>query len=216
MDKNRYRAWVGNPKNWGLLAAHQFSVLTSLGLKSNHKLLDIGCGSLRGGRLFISYLEKGNYYGIEPVKEILDQAIEKELGYEFINKRQPSFDYNKDADLSIFSKMFDFILAHSVLIHAPKTWIEVCFKETRKVLKPNGKFVATVIFTEKDSGETDWNYPQARYHTKDTIRKLAKQANLELEITEIEHVAKDAMHSWIVLTHDKSQRSSTLRDLRGE
>ncbi len=39
-------------------------------------MLDIGCGNLRGGRLFIDYLDAGNYYGIDISPEILVAALD--------------------------------------------------------------------------------------------------------------------------------------------
>ena len=193
------KRWVGKRNVWDLYAAHQFNVLTSLGLREYHVLLDIGCGSLRGGRLFISYLEPRNYYGIEPEKNIISGIIKDEMGEEYINKRRPFFDYNKDANLSIFNKKFDFILAHSVLIHAPKSWIKTCFKEVKRVLRPDGKFVATITFAEKDSEETNWKYSDTRHFTRKTIGELAKQSGLKLEITKIIHPTK--RDTWIILTH---------------
>src|SRR5690242_11872125 len=61
-----YRSFVGPPERYDLLAALQFNLLTSLGLREYHSLLDIGCGSLRAGRLFMTYLLPGNYCGVEP------------------------------------------------------------------------------------------------------------------------------------------------------
>src|SRR5438128_572554 len=49
-----------------LAAAFQFNLLTRLGLREEDYLLDIGCGALRAGRLFITYLLPGRYFGVEP------------------------------------------------------------------------------------------------------------------------------------------------------
>jgi hypothetical protein len=37
-----YREFVGWPEGWDILSAMQFNLLTYLGLKENHDLLDIG------------------------------------------------------------------------------------------------------------------------------------------------------------------------------
>src|SRR5271169_3068223 len=75
-----YRAYVGPPEDYDLISAMTFNLLTSLGLRQNHALLDIGCGSLRCGRLFIPYLNAGNYTGIEPNQWLIDEGIRREVG----------------------------------------------------------------------------------------------------------------------------------------
>jgi hypothetical protein len=46
-----YRAYVGWPVNFDLVAAMTFNLLTTIGLRQHHTLLDVGCGSLRSGRV---------------------------------------------------------------------------------------------------------------------------------------------------------------------
>ena len=57
---SHYRAYVGPPGDYDRIAAMTFNLLTAVGLRQQHKVLDIGCGSLRVGRLLIPYLNKGN------------------------------------------------------------------------------------------------------------------------------------------------------------
>ena len=54
----QYRAYVGPPEDYDLIAAMVFNLLTTLGLRQHHSVLDIGCGSLRIGRLLIPYLNR--------------------------------------------------------------------------------------------------------------------------------------------------------------
>ena len=90
-SKINHRRFVGPNWRWDVVAANQFNLLTFAGLRKEHKLLDFGCGSLRAGRLFIPYLEPNCYYGIEPNKWLIDEAIEKEFGdYDLINLKNPS------------------------------------------------------------------------------------------------------------------------------
>ena len=56
--------------------------LDRLELDGDERVLDIGCGSLRAGRLFIPYLLPGHYYGLEPEKWVVDEAIKNEIGEE--------------------------------------------------------------------------------------------------------------------------------------
>jgi len=75
-----YRAYVGPPEDYDLIAAMTFSLLTTLGLRQHHSLLDVGCGSLRIGRLLIPYLNRGKYFGIEPAEWLVAEGIKQELG----------------------------------------------------------------------------------------------------------------------------------------
>src|SRR5260370_6583473 len=49
---SHYRAYVGLPDDYDLSAAGAFQLLRLLGLRQHHRLVDVGCGSLRCRRLF--------------------------------------------------------------------------------------------------------------------------------------------------------------------
>ena len=106
-----YRTAVGPPELYDVMGAHQFCVLISEGLRDYHKLLDIGCGSLRGGRLFIPYLSVGNYYGVEPKKNLIHYGVVNELGWDILEVKQPKFYNIGMGDIFRFDTKFDFILA---------------------------------------------------------------------------------------------------------
>lgn len=55
------RGYVGGL--WHELGELQFRFLVDQGLRPEHVLLDIACGSLRGGVRFVPYLNPGNYLG---------------------------------------------------------------------------------------------------------------------------------------------------------
>ena len=78
------------------MGATEFRLLTSLGLSLNNNLLDFGCGSLRSGKLFIPYLDAGNYYGQEPNQWLIDDGIKYELGKDILNKKKPNFSNRDD------------------------------------------------------------------------------------------------------------------------
>ena len=59
-----YRAFVGDTQTYDVFSHMQFSLMTLLGLRETHTLLDIGCGSLRAGKLFLMYLLPDCCFGI--------------------------------------------------------------------------------------------------------------------------------------------------------
>ena len=59
----KHRELVGS--FWQEIGTLQFEFLCDQGLSKKDKLLDVGCGALRGGIHFIKYLNDGNYTGID-------------------------------------------------------------------------------------------------------------------------------------------------------
>jgi hypothetical protein len=47
LSSHQYRAWVGPPEDYDLIASIQVSLLLSCRLREAHRLLDVGCGSFR-------------------------------------------------------------------------------------------------------------------------------------------------------------------------
>ena len=96
IGSHHYRAYVGPPDKYDIIGASQFNLMTSLGLRENHFLLDIGCGSLRGGRLFIPYLLSNHYYGIEPEEWLVQEGIKQNLGNDILKIKSPKFSFEKN------------------------------------------------------------------------------------------------------------------------
>jgi SAM-dependent methyltransferase len=142
--KMKHRQGVGNPEHYDILGALQFNLLVKYGLREHHTLLDIGCGNLRAGRLFIVYLKSNKYYGLEPNEWMVKQAIDQELGNSLITLKQPYFTYNEDFDFSDFKNTkFDFVNCHSIFSHATKDQIKKCIKEVKKYTKKGSRFFFT-------------------------------------------------------------------------
>ena len=114
----QYRAYVGPPEDYDLIAAMTFNLLTTLGLRQHHSLLDIGCGSLRIGRLLIPYLNRGKYFGVEPNEWLVDEGIRRELGETLVQIKRPTFFFSDSPDTIAQAKIaFDFALAQSIFSH---------------------------------------------------------------------------------------------------
>jgi hypothetical protein len=78
-----------------LIAAMTFNLLTTLGLRQHHSLLDVGCGSLRIGRLLIPYLNQGKYFGVEPNEWLVKEGIKRELGEALLQIKRPTFFFSR-------------------------------------------------------------------------------------------------------------------------
>ena len=176
-----YRSYVGWPDKYDLIGATQFIVLVGLGLRQEHYLLDIGCGSLRAGRLFIPYLLPDRYCGIEPNRWLVEDGLKWEIGAELAALRRPRFEYNEQFDCRAFQSTFDFLIAHSIFTHASRSQIETCCRNVKACLAPQGVFVATYFLGESDYTGDKWAYPDAVKYRQRTLQELAQKAGLVSE-----------------------------------
>src|SRR6185436_21166804 len=87
---------------WEEVGALQFAYLKGRGLLPSHRLLDIGCGALRGGLHFIRYLDTGNYYGMD-VNASLIEAGRRELDEANLADRTPHLLVTDGFELSPFA-----------------------------------------------------------------------------------------------------------------
>jgi hypothetical protein len=174
-----YRAYVGNPTEFDLMAAYQFQYMIRFGLREHHTLLDIGCGSLRGGKLFIPYLLPGCYFGIEPNAWLVECGIDRELGLSILEVKAPTFLIDDAFTCSAFERTFDFVLAHSVFSHASTAQIRRCLSEVRQCLGPASVFAATYVPGTTSCEGTEWLYPATSTYALATIRELAQEQGLE-------------------------------------
>lgn len=127
---------------WEQMGALQFDFLVQQGLRPEHSLLDVGCGSLRAGVKFLPYLKSGHYYGIDINHEILDAArmvVERER----LQHTAPTLVQMDDFDFASLGRSFDFALAQSVFTHVPLNSIIRCLMNIDRVLVPGGRFFAT-------------------------------------------------------------------------
>ena len=178
---------MGWPDGWDILSAMQFNCLTFLGLREHHYLLDIGCGSLRTGRLLIPYLLPGHYFGIEPEKWLIKEGIKNECGADLIKIKAPVFSNDRDFTCTQFGQKFDFILAHSIFTHAPRSQIRRCISEVKKCMKPTSIFVATFLKGDNDYLGSEWSYPACIEYTLETMKKMVGEFGLRCNPVEWHH-----------------------------
>ena len=199
-----HRKFVGPPEKYDLASAGQFSLLTALGLREENTLLDIGCGSLRGGRLFITYLKPGKYFGIEPEQWLIDQGIDTEMGRDLVALKKPSFNNDANFTLSSFGRKFDFMLAQSIFSHATQTQIRRCLSEAKKALEPDGIFAATFFPGDANYEGTEWVYPGCVYYTLEYFTTLATDEGLACKPLNWTHTNQQ---KWVALTHPEHAAS---------
>jgi SAM-dependent methyltransferase len=149
VDPDWHRKAVGGL--WDEIGHLQFEFLVARGLRPEHCLLDVGCGSLRGGIHFIRYLETGHYYGIDKNKATLESGRKIELERFGLAHKRPVLAHMENFEVTEFGRQFDFALAQSLFTHIPLEVISVCLENVGRVLAPGGRFYAT--FNEARAGE---------------------------------------------------------------
>jgi SAM-dependent methyltransferase len=183
-----YRAYVGPPEDYDLIGAMTFNLLTTLGLRQHHTLADIGCGSLRAGRLFIPYLNAGKYVGIEPNQWLVEEGIRREVGGDMIRIKQPRFYYaSSPAVLEGTGLTIDFAVAQSIFSHCGLDLIRAWLDGLSPFLAPTGALAATFLFADQDFSGTGWVYPDCVSFTLDTVKNAAAAAGLRCEVLDWWH-----------------------------
>jgi len=155
----------------------QIKFLKHVGLMPKDYLLDIGCGTLVGGIPIIHYLEKGHYYGIESRPNVLEEA-KKELLESKLTDRMPVL-LSEDISLVNLDRKFDYVWAHSVLIHFTNEKLEDCFEFVSSNLSEQGKFYANVnIGNRKDDS---WQGFPVMWRTLDFYKEMGSSHGLTVK-----------------------------------
>jgi cyclopropane fatty-acyl-phospholipid synthase-like methyltransferase len=164
---------------WDTVGPLQCDFLVEQGLEPGHRMLDIGCGTLRGGRFFIRHLDPGRYTGMDISTQALDFAREliEEKG---LADRVPKLVLNEDLRLNfeeLAGQQFDVLLAQSVFTHLQTDQIDECFANLPAVMAPGARFYFTfreATDFEQQEGK-DFRQPYSLYV------EIAERRGFELE-----------------------------------
>ena len=191
-----YRAYVGPEDQYDFMGATQFRLLCTLGLRAHHHVLDIGCGSLRAGRLLIPYLQPGGYFGIEPNAYLIEAAFDQELGADIRRIKQPTFAHV--ADFSIpFDGPFDIIVAQSIYSHTGLPLLRRSVAAIADKLAPDGMALVTIVEGPGRAQAAQWHYPDNVTTRPGDLRAAARAAGLRAHRLPWFHPRQ----AWYLLSH---------------
>lgn len=148
----RRHSLVGPARLWQLKRGFQIDFLKRVGLRPEHRVLDIGCGTLRGGLPIIEYLESGHYCGIELRWNVLSQGI-KELRDTRLTDKNPRLIAMTDISDVALGTEFDFIWAFSVLIHMTDEILADTLQVVSSHLADEGACYANVNIGSRRDGQ---------------------------------------------------------------
>ena len=171
-------AMVGPPDLWKLKRDFQIQFLKTMKLRPEHYVLDMGCGTLRGGIPLISYLHVSHYYGVEVREEALSEG-RKELCDAGLEYKRPILMHVTDISNLSIDKKFDFIWGFSVLIHMGDEILDAALGFANEHLKRDGRFYANVNLGKDEDG--DWQgFPVVR-RTLEFYKKACAKNGLEVK-----------------------------------
>jgi len=194
INNKMHRSFVGGL--WEEVGLLQFNFLKSQGLLPTHKLLDIGCGCMRGGVHYVSYLESGNYYGLD-VNESLIQAGTFEIKDAKLEGKCPTLLIDDQFRLGKFGESFDFMVSVSLFTHLPMNIIIRCLCMVRKNLRSDGIYFSTFFQSPTSAnleklthqpGGVVTNYDADPFHySLEEISWMAGIAGLKVRLIDWEH-----------------------------
>ncbi|WP_340562392.1 class I SAM-dependent methyltransferase [Streptomyces sp. GSL17-111] len=179
-------------ERWLALGDMQFDYLVRHGLSPDDRMLEIGCGNLRAGRLFIAYLNPAHYHGMDISPEILLSARET-LVRHGLQAKLPCLTLVDDLRLAhLPDGHFTVVHAHSVFSHSPVQVIDECLKHVGRVLAPGGFFDFTY---NRTLGAEHQVLREDFYYRTETLVRLAESHGLTAR----------PMDDWEELPHQQSK-----------
>jgi cyclopropane fatty-acyl-phospholipid synthase-like methyltransferase len=126
--------------------------LEKMGLKPEHKLLDLGAGSLRSGLAVVPYLISNNYYAVDINRYLLEDGYKYEIIANNLDDKLPlnNIKITDDFNAEDFDVKFDYVWSFSLWTHLDLNNCDKCLKELSKVLKP-GSIYLTTCFVVSDN-----------------------------------------------------------------
>ncbi|MFO1539759.1 MAG: hypothetical protein ACKOTZ_04830 [Chloroflexota bacterium] len=129
--------------HWDEIGRLQLAFMREEGLRPDHTLLDIACGSLRGGVHFIPYLEPGHYLWLDRERRLIELGCEQELGAALVAERRPEFVVSDRFAFHRFSRRPDLSIAQSLFTHLDPDDLTLCLGNLRAFVAPGHRLMAT-------------------------------------------------------------------------
>jgi len=174
-----HREFVGGL--WDEIGQLQFGFMVDHGLGPEHVFLDVACGSLRGGRHFICYLEPGHCLGIDKSEELVRSGLEEEVGEQLVAERAPEIVISDRFEFSRLSKRPDFALAQSLFTHLTVSDIRRCLSNLRR-FADDCRFYATFFeVAEPVENEHRSHSRLMFYYTAEEMARMGAEAGWEAQ-----------------------------------
>lgn len=167
----KHRDYVGG--HWDEIGSLGFEFLVDNGLTPDDVVVDLGCGALRIGRHLISYLDDGNYLGIDHNEWLIKAAIDSELPQ---GPGKSEFVVSGDFEVDKFTKTATVGIAQSLFTHMTADEIDACLSRVFG-WSPDMVLYATWHICETprehpERGHDEWGF----HYTVEEIKAMADRA----------------------------------------
>jgi hypothetical protein len=122
-----------------------FAFLRSHGLRPEHTLLEVGCGSLSAASRLLPYMRPSFYWGYEKSIDLYIAGAQIELPRLGLRAELGHFMVNDDFDFSEAPHDFQFGIASSLFRRLSLNSVARCIAAVVKRLTPDGRFYATWV-----------------------------------------------------------------------
>lgn len=177
IEQLRHRGYVGKELWYHTMGRRQFEFLVGQNLQRSDVLCDIGCGSLRGGHLFIEHLDAGNYLGLEGEGGLVELGIEHELEAGASASKAPEFVISYEFEFRRFSRSPTYALAVSVFSHLNESDICLCLRNLADHVTGSCQFFASYFESDQPRPNFQESHPQLGfYYTREQMMRLGREA----------------------------------------
>ncbi len=149
LDEDDIHELVGGRSD--VLGPWQVAWLVQHGMSVDSVVLDLGCGTLRGGMPIMAHLRRGHYTGVEPLAALLDLG-RRLLVRHGLTGHEPRLHTLEEWDGVGVTRAFDYVLTQSVLNHLDADAIGTTIDRVRAALAPDGRWLTTVALSETVEG----------------------------------------------------------------
>ena len=150
-EAGRRHAAVGPAHQWQMKRRFQIDFLKKHGLESHHRLIDIGCGTLRGGIPLINTGGKGGDSGVEAPADVLELGRD-ELRAGGLDYKEPKLVHGTGLSSLDLKAKAEYLWAFAVLNHMDDDALNGCLSFVSRHLAPGGSFYGNVNIGDSEAG----------------------------------------------------------------
>ncbi len=143
----------------------KFIPLRDWGLRSDERVIDYGCGSLRVGQHLIRYLDRGNYIGLDVTDAFYRDGLAM-LEPGLVEAKAPYLAVIDEITIArLAHNPPDALLSVAVVMHVPPDELDQFFNRVLRLVGPNTRAMLHVDIAAREirTAPKSWAYPRARF-----------------------------------------------------